>query len=211
MGNQVRVEIIISGYVQKAGYRDLIQEIAIALNLTGLVKNLENKTVHVLCEGDKKSIESFVQRINIQEYPIIVKDIKISYLTATNEFEDFSIVREEDMTTAISERMDLAARYLRETKKELGGKIDGLGTKIDGLGNKIDKVSEKIGGLGTELGTKIDGLGDKMVGVGGKIDKVSEKIDSMHVDINQNFSTMSEKYDKIGQATNDILTEVRKK
>src|SRR3989338_1494858 len=172
MGNQVRVEIIISGYVQKAGYRDLIQEIAIALNLTGLVKNLENKTVHVLCEGDKKSIESFVQRINIQEYPIIVKDIKISYLTATNEFEDFSIVREEDMTTAISERMDLAARYLRETKKELGGK-------------------------GKELGTKIDGLGDKMDGVGGKIDKVSEKIDSMHVDINQNFSTMSEKYDKI--------------
>jgi acylphosphatase len=40
-----RAEIIISGRVQKTGFRDFVDEIAFNLDLNGYVKNLDNGTV----------------------------------------------------------------------------------------------------------------------------------------------------------------------
>ncbi len=208
MENHVRAEIIISGYVQKAGYRDLIQEIAIALNLTGLVKNLENKTVHVLCEGDKKSIENFLQKINIKEYPIIVKDVKVSYSESTNEFKDFSIIREEDMTAAIYERMDLAARYLRETKNELRDTKNELKNGLIDTKNELkSELRETRNELKSELRETRNELKNELRESKNELGK---KLDLMNSDINKNFSAMAVKYDKISGSVDEIAKQVKK-
>jgi acylphosphatase len=157
-----RADVIIYGRVQKAGFRDFIDEIAFNLNLNGYVKNLKDGTVQVICEGEESSIKKLLEKINIKQYPIRVEKIDIGYSKPTGEFTTFEVIREEDLTTATYERMDTAARYMREMNSNLGQKIDGLGeqlgSKIDGLGDKIDGVGDKIDGLGD----KIDGLGDKI-------------------------------------------------
>ncbi len=131
-----QAEIIISGRVQKAGFRDFIDETAFNLNLNGYVKNLDNGTVHVVCEGQENSIKEFIEKINIRQYPISVEKIDIKYKNPTGKFKTFEIIRSEDLTTATYERMDAAVRYMREMNTNLGQKIDGLG---EGLGQKIDK------------------------------------------------------------------------
>lgn len=68
-----RAEIIIHGRVQKAGYRDFIDEIAFNLNLNGYVKNLSDGTVEVICEGKEDDIKEFLGKINIKQYPIRVE------------------------------------------------------------------------------------------------------------------------------------------
>ena len=138
-----RAEVVIHGRVQKAGFRDLIDEAAFNLNLNGYVKNDRDGTVRVTCEGRDESIREFLEEINIQQYPIRVEKIDVEYLEPTHEFKTFEIIREEDMTAATFERMDMAARYMREMNTNLSQKIDGLGERLE---NKMDENTVKITG-----------------------------------------------------------------
>ena len=138
-----RAEVVIHGRVQKAGFRDLIDEAAFNLNLNGHVKNDRDGTVRVTCEGREESIREFLEEINIQQYPIRVEKIDVEYLEPTHEFKTFEIIREEDMTAATFERMDMAARYMREMNTNLSQKIDGLGERLE---NKMDENTVKITG-----------------------------------------------------------------
>ncbi len=162
-------EIIVYGRVQKAGFRDFIDEIAFHFNLNGYVKNLNDGTVQIICEGEENSIKELLEKINISQYPIRVENIDVVYKKPTGEYRTFEVIREEDLTTATYERMDAAVRYIREMNSDLSQKIDGLGNnlgdKIDGLG---DNLGDKIDGLGDNLSGKIDGLGDNL---GDKIDQ----------------------------------------
>ena len=189
-----RAEIIISGRVQKAGFRDFIDEIAFDLNLDGYVKNLDDGTVEIVCEGEEGPIRDFLEKINIIQYPIRVENIDVVYKDPTWEYKTFEVIREEDLTLATYERMDAAVRYMRQMNSDLGQKIDGLGEnlscKIDGLG---ENLSCKIDGLGENLSQKIDGLGVKIdqnraeiremnSNLGQKIDGLGEKIDQNRVE-----------------------------
>lgn len=138
----IRAEIIVKGRVQKAGYRDFIDEKAFRYNLKGSAENLEDKTVKIECEGPKKDIERFVSDIRVQKYPIHVEDIEVNYYPDVKGFSDFEIIKEKG-EAAVYERLDTAAYYLREMNSDLGGKIDGLG---ENLGGKIDTLDESLGG-----------------------------------------------------------------
>ena len=109
-----QAEIKIYGRVQKAGYRDFIDETAFNLNINGYVENLGDGTVHVVCEGHKDKIMEFMDKINIRQYPISVEKIDVKYANPTGEFKTFEIIRNEDLTTATYERMDSGVRYMRE-------------------------------------------------------------------------------------------------
>lgn len=189
-----RAEIIISGRVQKAGFRDFIDEIAFDLNLDGYVKNLDDGTVEIVCEGEEGPIREFLEKINIIQYPIRVENIDVVYKDPTWEYKTFEVIREEDLTLATYERMDAAVRYMRQMNSDLGQKIDGLGEnlgqkidglgenlsqKIDGLGVKIDQNRAEIREMNSNLGQKIDGLGENLCY---KIEGLGEKIDQNRVE-----------------------------
>lgn len=188
-----RAEIKIYGRVQKAGFRDFIDEVAFNLNLNGYVKNLDDGTVQVVCEGEEGLISELLKKINIAQYPIRVEKIDVVYKNPTGEYKTFELIRNEDLTAATYERMDTAARYIREMNSNicqkmdsLGGKIDTLGGKIDVLGGKMDSLGGKMDSLGGRidlLGGKIDVLGGKVDSLGGKIDVLGNKIDHARVEI----------------------------
>lgn len=138
-----RAEIVLKGRVQKAGFRDFIDEVAFNLELKGWVKNIEDGTVKVVCEGRSKEIDAFVNKIKIREYPIRVDDAEVKYSPATGEFEDFTIIREDDVVFATYERMDAAGRYMREMNNNLGGKLDNMLDGQDKMLDKQDKMLDK--------------------------------------------------------------------
>jgi len=177
--------IIIQGRVQKAGFKDFIDEVAFNLALNGNVKNLDDGTVRVICEGEETNIKELLEKINIKQYPISVEKIDVTYKSPTRTFKTFEIIRDEDLATATYDRMDAAARYMREMNTNLSQKIDGLGNKIDGLGATL---GDKIDGLGATLGDKIDGLGATL---GDKIDlnreEITGEIHSLRDDLKSHF------------------------
>lgn len=150
-----RAEIIIHGRVQKAGFRDLIDEIAFDLDLNGRVMNLDDGTVKVICEGEDSSIKVLLDKVNIVQYPIKVKNVDVVFKEPTDEYDTFDIIRKEDLTVATYERLDAAARYMREMNSNLGSKIDVVGDKVAGLGSKIDAVGDKVDKSRIEISSEV--------------------------------------------------------
>jgi len=104
---QTRTEIIAKGDVQRVGYRDAVERTARKMKLTGNVSNIKPYDVRIICEGDKTTIDSFIEQIRIKEYPIDVEHLDISFQDATGEFDYFEIIR-GDMTEELGERLDIA-------------------------------------------------------------------------------------------------------
>ncbi|MCX9024840.1 MAG: acylphosphatase [Candidatus Methanoperedens sp.] len=138
-----RADIILKGRVQKAGFRDYIDEVAYDLDIKGWVKNLEDNTVKIVCEGKSNSLDKFITRIQIKEYPIRVEEAIVEFSPALGEFNDFTIIREEDIVHATYERMDAAGRYMREMNRNLGGKFDKMLDKQDQMLDKQDQMLGK--------------------------------------------------------------------
>ena len=203
--------MIIRGRVQKAGYRDYIDEVAFDLDLKGYVKNLPDRSVEVICEGEREKIERFIDKIRIRQYPISVEDIEVDYSDATGEFRDFEIIREEDLTEAVYERMDTAARYMREMNRNLGEKIDKVAEKVDIVAEKVDAGREENKQGFSMLAEKIDKVGEKVDIVGDKVDKVAEKVGTVKEDtgeIRRSLHTLEDHMLKYEELRRDIL-EIR--
>ncbi len=151
-----RAEIIISGRVQRAGFRDFVDEQSFDLLINGFVKNLDDGTVELICEGEEENIKRLLERINIIEYPIRVDGIDVVYKEPAGEYNEFEIIREEDMRAATFERMDSAVRYIRKMNsdivlklEDLTDHVDSVGEKVDLVGSKVDRVGEKVDGVGS--------------------------------------------------------------
>jgi acylphosphatase len=101
-----RAVIIAKGDVQRVGYRDVVERAARKNNITGTVSNIEPYDVMIICEGDMKNIEPFINQIRIKRYPIEVEHLDITFEDATGEFTFFKVER-GDMTEELGERLDI--------------------------------------------------------------------------------------------------------
>ena len=103
----IRAIIIAKGEVQRVGYRNVVERVARKMKLTGNVSNIKPYDVKIICEGDSKSIDLFIELITLKEYPVIVEHLDVEFEDATGEFDYFEIIR-GDMTEELGERLDIA-------------------------------------------------------------------------------------------------------
>jgi len=88
-----RAEIIVKGMVQGVGFRPFIFRLAARLNLKGFVRNMGDTGVQVVVEGDKETIEKFIDSIRNERPPLSrVDDIAVSLKPYTGEFDNFSVM-----------------------------------------------------------------------------------------------------------------------
>ncbi|MCD4842899.1 MAG: acylphosphatase [Methanosarcinales archaeon] len=133
-----RAVIIAKGDVQRVGYRDVVERVARKNNITGTVSNIEPYDVMIICEGDMKYIEPFINQIRIKKYPIEVEHLDITFEDATGEFTFFKIKR-GDMTEELGERLDVANSKLIEMIGKQDIMIDKQDIMIDKQDIMIDK------------------------------------------------------------------------
>ncbi|MFH1359828.1 MAG: acylphosphatase [Candidatus Omnitrophota bacterium] len=80
-----QARFIYTGRVQGVGFRFTVQRIASDLNLVGWVRNLPDGRVEALVEGEEKSLEEFIGRIDnqfqgyIRKKDIVFQDPKGKY------------------------------------------------------------------------------------------------------------------------------------
>jgi acylphosphatase len=87
------IEIIISGRVQKVGFRACIKRIATDLTITGTVVNLPDGRVRIQATGEPMILEKFVSMVYGCPRAVI-RDLKFSDIPA-KIFMDFSIIKGE--------------------------------------------------------------------------------------------------------------------
>ena len=87
-----RVHIFISGKVQGVFFRQALKVIAKKNNVVGWVRNLPDKRVEAILEGDSKSVNLVVEWAKIGPANSHVDNIEINNEEFENEFSMFEVL-----------------------------------------------------------------------------------------------------------------------
>ena len=86
----IRANISITGDVQTVGFRTFVKNLADSLHITGCIKNLDDGSVVVVCEGEKGSIEQLIGEITENPPSFAnVEDVSVEYVDYIGEFDSF--------------------------------------------------------------------------------------------------------------------------
>ncbi|NET38299.1 MAG: acylphosphatase [Cyanothece sp. SIO1E1] len=88
----IRVHVFVSGRVQGVGYRIATKDAAVALQLSGWVKNLPDGRVEAVFEGPKQSIEAMLKWCQQGPSAAVARDLSVKYETPEG-LTDFHIAR----------------------------------------------------------------------------------------------------------------------
>ncbi len=88
---EARAHLFVSGRVQGVFYRDHTRRWATSSGLSGWVRNLADGRVEVLVEGEKKKIESLIDRLKEGPPMSRVEKVTTEWDEYTGEFSDFRI------------------------------------------------------------------------------------------------------------------------
>ena len=87
-----RVHIFISGRVQGVFFRQALKVIAKKNNVVGWVRNLPDKRVEAILEGDSKSVNLVIEWAKIGPANSHVDNIEINNEEFENEFSTFEVL-----------------------------------------------------------------------------------------------------------------------
>lgn len=81
----------VTGRVQGVGFRDFVWHEASKIKATGYVRNLPDRSVEVVAEGDDAQLESLLAKLWKGPMLARVDDIDQQYAPATDEFVGFDV------------------------------------------------------------------------------------------------------------------------
>ena len=86
-----RLHAIISGRVQGVSFRYYTQQEAHKLGVKGWVRNRPDRTVEVTAEGERDTLEDFLEFLHEGSPAAQVDSVQSTWSDATGEFTDFQI------------------------------------------------------------------------------------------------------------------------
>ena len=89
---QQRVHILVSGKVQGVFFRQALKVVAKKNNVLGWVRNLTDKRVEAVLEGDSQSVNLVIEWARIGPANSHVDDIEVSNEEFKNEFSVFEVL-----------------------------------------------------------------------------------------------------------------------
>jgi len=131
-----RLTAIVSGNVQRVGYRARVIDIANAFGLKGMIENQKDGLVKIIAEGEEEKLRWFESAIDIKNALIRVSSIEKEYSPATGDFDNFGKLVLKGETDS---RLDTAAEYL----KDLVVGVNKINDNLGGLGGKMDRMIDQ--------------------------------------------------------------------
>lgn len=85
--------VLYSGRVQGVGFRYTAKQVAAGFEVTGTVRNLPDGRVELVAEGARTELDEFRTAIREAGLAGFIKDEKVDWSDAQNEFRGFEITR----------------------------------------------------------------------------------------------------------------------
>lgn len=86
-----RITVIYSGHVQGVGFRYTTRTVATGFEVTGIVRNLPDGRVELIAEGQRSELEAFRTSILDAGLAGFIRDERVTWSQAKNEFRGFEI------------------------------------------------------------------------------------------------------------------------
>jgi acylphosphatase len=85
--------VLYAGQVQGVGFRYTAKTVAAGFELTGIIRNLPAGAVQLIAEGPRAELQAFRAALLDAGLAGFIRDEKVDWADATNEFRGFEIVR----------------------------------------------------------------------------------------------------------------------
>ncbi len=86
------IEISISGKVQGVGFREFAKKRADELEITGYIQNIEDGSLEMIAQGNKESLEIFIEECRKGPMFATITDFKVEWHTQLQDvFTEFEI------------------------------------------------------------------------------------------------------------------------
>jgi acylphosphatase len=86
------IHCIITGKVQRVGYRDFVERIAKEYGLTGWVKNREDGSVEVVYQGIPDALKEATQALHTGSVLAKVEGVAVDWRTPERQFDEFKVI-----------------------------------------------------------------------------------------------------------------------
>jgi acylphosphatase/archaellum component FlaC len=115
----IALRLTIKGRVQRVGFRRYALDLAQDLGLGGYVKNLEDGSIELLVQGQKESIERFLEALKKPPPPTSIREVMEAKLEPTLEIRTFKILYGEigeELQEGFGAMQSILLDYWREFK-----------------------------------------------------------------------------------------------
>ncbi len=199
-----RLTLVVSGNVQRAGYRERVVELGRDLGLKGYAENLLDGRVKIVAEGDEEKLKLLEEGAKIKNTLINVEKMESSFGKATGEFSGFfKLVREGET----DERLDTAAGLLKELIEvtrngfsDTVGAIKSVKADTSAILGKQDSMLEKQDSMLEKQDSmleKQDSMLEKQDSMLGKQDSLIKITEKGFNDMNSGFRDMRDDFREI--------------
>jgi len=143
-------QMVASGTVQGVAFRYQTSMIARKLGLTGHVKNLDDGTVEIVCEGGQDAIDALIESIRVLAPPIEVRDVQTTYSDAKG-LTKFEIIA-GDLAQEMVAGFGTGAAYINKMLEKQDKTLD----EIRSVGERQDKTLDEIRSVGERQDKTLD-------------------------------------------------------
>jgi acylphosphatase len=91
MSDLASIKVVIYGYVQGVFFRDFTSRRARELGITGYVRNLPNRAVEVVAEGERTKLEKLIGYLKTGPPGALVEKVEVSWSEHTGSYSHFGI------------------------------------------------------------------------------------------------------------------------
>lgn len=88
----IQVRCVVSGRVQRVGYRDYVQGAAKECGVCGWVQNQSNGTVQIVAQGTPNELKEFIEYIHEGSVLAVVENVSVEWESAEIIYDDFSVL-----------------------------------------------------------------------------------------------------------------------
>jgi len=181
-----RLTALVSGKVQRVGYRARVIQLANGMGLKGFVENLSDGRVRIIAEGDDEKLKLFEEAIDIKNTFIQVTNIEKKHSQSNGEFGSFhKLVGTGETDSRLDEGIGIL-KDMRDLLISICGKQDQMLGKQDQMLGKQDQM----------LG-KQDQMIEKQEQMLGKQDETILEIKDMNQSLNEKMDRALDKSDII--------------
>ena len=91
MAEKVRIHSFIRETIRNGGFTEVVKRLATHLGINGQMKHLPDRRVEMLAEGEKPTLEKFLEELRYGEVAAQITDIQTTWEEATGEFSGFLV------------------------------------------------------------------------------------------------------------------------
>ena len=164
-----RLTALVSGKVQRVGYRARVIQLANGMGLKGFVENLSDGRVRIIAEGDDEKLKLFEEAIDIKNTFIQVFSIEKKHSQPNGEFSSFyKLVGTGETDSRLDEGIDILKDMrdllvsICDVQKQMLGKQDQMLEKQDQMIEKQDQMLGKQDETILEIKDMNQSLNEKM-------------------------------------------------